>query len=155
MVTGWTADGPWSVTLDSRLMTTTAPVADPLVAWPSRGSTNPPAVRRPAIADAPREVTGRTAFPDCGSSELDADQAAFDCFLGAVLHGTPAEMIEHVYGTEGGAITLLYRFAGVGAVRTYHFESGHWHRADGGVILGPPGHSWDFEPWTGTDVVLS
>ena len=60
-------------------------------------------------------------------------------------------MLEHVYGTEGQAVTWLYRFDGHGAVLRYDYAEGGWDRQAGSMILGILPMTWDFDPWYGTD----
>lgn len=76
------------------------------------------------------------------------------CFQAAVLAGRPAELLDRVYGTEGGEITLLYRFDGRGAILRYSQDSGEWLRQAGSMNLGVTPDMWSFDPWWGTDKQL-
>ena len=76
------------------------------------------------------------------------------CFRDAVLAGRVAELVENVSGTEGGAITWLFRFNGRGAISRYAGSGGHWSRQSGSMILGITPLIWDFDPWSGTEVQL-
>lgn len=108
-------------------------------------------MKRPVIEGAPREVATRTPYPFCGSAELGDPSSALGCSRDAVLAGRPAELIDHVYGTEGGAITWLYRFDGQGALVRYSYDAGRWLRQAGTMILGITPTTRDFDPWWGTD----
>jgi hypothetical protein len=83
----------------------------------------------------------REPFPYCGATDAadpdSPDLRVAACFLDAVLAGRPAEAIHTVYGTEGGSITQLDRFAGTGAVVRFERE-GHapWTRRQGLINLG-------------------
>lgn len=149
-VTGWTSDGSLTVALDSRLTTVGIPTTDPSIVWPEAGSSVVPAVSRPDLEGAPAEVVDRTPFPYCGEAEVGLPEEIEACFRDAVLSGRSAEMIDRVYGTEGGAITWLYRFDGHGAIVRYSQEGGAWQRQAGSMILGILPMTWSFDPWSET-----
>jgi hypothetical protein len=149
VVTGWSSDGPVSVTIDSRLSTVTAPVADPSATWPPPGPVRVMPVKRPPIAGAPSEVSTRTPYPLCGIADMlgDANPGAFECFESAVLDERAAELLFHVFSTEGEPITWLYRYSGHGAVLRYESSSDSWLRQAGALVLGPVSAAdWSFEP---------
>jgi hypothetical protein len=159
VVFGWTSQGAMSVALDSRLTTVTAPVPEPVAAWPDPGAPTVPPIQRPVIPGAPMEVATRTPYPFCGRDDtaVALKPAVARCFIDAVIVGRPAEFIEQVYDTEGGAILQLYRFSGQGAPVRYEGENGVWSRQAGGLILPPPPPASvgvDFEPWPETYAVV-
>ena len=87
-------------------------------------------------------------------------QAVDACFRAAVLEGRRAEMIDQLYGTEGGSVLRIYRFDGSGRLTMIqHDQSVNgdgtsndiWRRVEGGMILGITPSAWDFDPWDGTD----
>jgi len=162
VVLGWTTAGWVSVALDSRLTTVTAPqpVPVPAAAWPELPGPPPiSAIQRPVIPGAPREVATRTPYPFCGRDDtaVALNPAAARCFIDSVVTGRPAEFIEQVYDTEGGADLQLYRFSGQGAPVRYEGEAGLWYRQAGGLILSPPPPTpvgVGFEPWPETYTVV-
>lgn len=151
-VTGWTGPDAFSVALDSRLETVGMPTPDPDAIWPLAGSSPIPAVDRPVLKGAPAEIALRTAYPYCGRAEIGQPESVMGCFRDAVLAGRRAELLERVFGTEGGEITRLYRFDGRGALLIYQYSDGGWFRQAGSMILGFTPGAFDFEPWWGTEV---
>jgi hypothetical protein len=147
-VTGWSADGPLTTTLDSRLTTVTVPARDARAKWPLAGQPVAARVQRPVIAGAPRELQGRQAYPFCGRVETGSPEILTACFRTWVLLGQPVELLEVVHGTEGGAITWLFRYDGRGAITRYAGDAGGWQRQFGSMILGPGPDTWDFEGWS-------
>jgi hypothetical protein len=147
-VTGWTATEVLSVALDSRLTTVGRPVPDTTAVWPAPDSSSVPGVERPVIKGAPADFAARTPFPFCGRAELDEPPAVIACFRDAVLGRRPAELVQTVFGTEGGDIIRVYRFEGRGAVLMYTLESGPWVRRPGSLVLGLEPGGWDFDPWS-------
>ena len=148
-----------SVALDSRLDQVTVTTEDPSASWPSASSTERPSAEALTVADAPREISRRKAFPSCGVDDIargerdDPDR----CFLDAVLTGGRAEFLEFAYGTEGGRFQFFYRYDGGGAPQRYRTDdAGSWVREDGALILNPEccRSSWSFEPWSGTETRL-
>ncbi len=163
-VTLWTASQAFDVALDARVQTVPPPsiAIDP--AWPAPGDATAPAVRRPIIKGAPREVARREPYPYCGRADVGDPPEVLGCFRSAVLAGRPAEMIERAYGTEGGPIVMIYRYAGQGRVILLRHDNSvdangraadEWWRDEGAVILGITPLTWSFEPWDGTDAKLS
>ena len=146
-VVGWTASEAFSVGLDSRLDTVATPVQGAAAPWPVAGSSAAPAAKRLDLGGAPKEVADRTPYPFCGEAEIGEPASVTVCFRDAVLSGRSAEMIEHVFSTEGDPVTWLFRFGGHGAVTRYMAEKGHWQRQAGSMILGVTSTSWDFDPW--------
>ena len=151
-VTLWTTDRAYLVELDSRLRAVPAPavVTDPV--WPSSDASPEPAVERPTVKGAPREVARREPYPFCGRTELDDPTAVLGCFRDAVLTGREAEMINEAYSTEGAGILWLYRYAGSGRLISYERIGGDWSRSEGALGLGISPLTWDFKPWTGTSL---
>jgi hypothetical protein len=160
-VTAWPVSGgrTWhvSLTYSADAIAVGIPVPGPAAAWPasdlSGGSI--PALSRPSIDGAPREVTARTPLPYCGASERDANTAAIRCLIDAVLAAEPAELRVNTSGTEGGQITLLYRFLGHGAVVEYAGGEGAWHRTAGSLIPNPDGATFSFDPWAQGGVAVT
>ena len=154
-ITAWTDQGAYTIALDSRLLTVALPIEDPTPVWPSPANASEPASVAPTIAGAPSVIANRVAHPYCGHTTLGQPPDVSSCFRDAVLAGRPAEMIETVFGTEGGEVTWLDRFDGHGAVlRFSQFMSEPWRRQAGTLILGIGPQTWDFDPWGGTDVAL-
>jgi hypothetical protein len=152
----WTASSAYDVALDGRDETVPPPVIVSNPGWPSSGSGALPAVRRPAIPSAPAEVARRTPYPFCGRAELSDPPRVPACFRAAVLAGRRVEMIDQVYGTEGGAILQIDRYDGEGRIIQYQHDQSvngdgtatdHWSRSEGAMILSPDSFGWDFEPW--------
>jgi hypothetical protein len=159
-VTVWTATRVFAVHLDSRLETVGHPSIGMNGDWPAGGDAPAPKVARPTIKDSPREVAARKPYPFCGRAEMGEPPRVLACFRDAVLDGRHAEMIEQVYGTEGGAILWIYRYDGQGRlVRFQHDTSVNndggtndtWRRNEGAMILGINPLAWDFDPWDGTE----
>jgi hypothetical protein len=148
-VTGWTASQAFSVKLDARLKTVERPAAIAAGRWPDPGTSGSPAVKRESIKGAPKEVADRTPFPFCGHAEVGRPEAVTLCFRDAVIAGSAVEMIERVFGTEGGEILDLYRYDGHGPVILYERDGNTWHRQEGSMIMGPTPPTWAFEPWFG------
>jgi hypothetical protein len=157
---GWTAEGALRIELDSRMTTVTAPVRDPTASWPAAGTAPAPPVDRPDIPGAPAEIRDRVPYPFCGSASFGQPPAAMACMRSAVLAGRPAELIDTATGTEGGSFTILYRFDGRGAISRAmdpvdaNGRAGPWLRQWGTLILGITPSTWDFDPWSGTDLQL-
>ena len=61
------------------------------------------------------------------------DGVARRCFLNGVLAGSPVEFATSTSGTEGGALTMLIRFAGAGGVEYLTGEDAQWTRAFAGI----------------------
>lgn len=164
-VTVWTASRAYKVSLDSRVDTVIGPTPlDDDSAWPTSGGALAPAIARPSIKGSPREVAKREPYPYCGRAELGEPPEVDACFRAAVLEGRPAEMIDQVYGTEGGAILRIYRYDGAGRITMFqHDQSANgldgttkdaWGVVEGSMILGITPAAWDFDPWDGTDKQL-
>jgi hypothetical protein len=160
-VTAWTATQAFAVQLDSRLETVVQPSVVDDDAWPAAGNGPAPAVGRPSIKGAPREVAQRDTYPFCGRAELGEPPDVGGCFRDAVLAGRRVEMVERVYGIEGGEVLWIYRYDGDGRlIRYQHDQSdsgdGHfndtWRRDEGAMILGITSQAWDFDPWWGTEL---
>jgi hypothetical protein len=75
--------------------------------------------------------------------------------------GRKAEMIERVFGTEGGEMLWIYRYDGSGRiVRYFHDQTvggnggsaDTWGRSQGAMILGITPLAWDFDPWSSTQL---
>ncbi len=151
-VTGSSAKGIFTVRIDSRLQRIDVLAPDAARAWPPAGLSHPPAVARPDVGAAPAEITGRVPYPFCGKAELGDPPTTLGCFRDAVVTGRPAELLQTVFGTEGGTLTWLFRFDGRGAVTRYAGSDGKWQRQSGTLILGITPLAWDFDPWPDTDV---
>jgi hypothetical protein len=149
-VTAWTASAAFSVELDSRLQTVGIPFEDAAATWPAAGSSVAPLLHRIRISGAPAEVARRTPYPYCGTAQLSDPPTVAKCFRDAVLAGRPAEMVEHLFATEGGAILWLSRYSGHGAIVRYERYAGQWIRQSGAMYLGIDDGTFDFEPWDGT-----
>jgi hypothetical protein len=149
-VTGWTADGAFTIDVDSRLTTITNPTTDDSTAWPIRGSAPSPETERPLVANAPESVTNRMPYPFCGHLEFGQPPAVSNCFLGAVLGNRTAEVIETQYGMEGGEFTTVYRFDGHGTVALFRETENAWRAYVGGLALNPSGGGWTFDGWNGS-----
>ena len=91
--------------------------------------------------------TTRVPYPNCGHAELGEPTSVLRCVRDAVLAGRPAEMTETLFGTEGGEILRVYRFAGAGAIQLYQRFEGAWITQPGSMIIGPGEDTWSFEPW--------
>ena len=152
-VTGWTVEGAMSVELDARFMSVTGPVPDPGATWPEAGAFGPVPVKREAIKGAPKEVAARRPYPFCGRAEVGRPPEILACFRAAVLAARPAEMIERVFGTEGGEILWLFRYSGRGALARYEQDGTHWVRQVGTMNLGITPAAWAIEQWS-SGVVL-
>ena len=152
-VTGWTAEGAFSTSLDSRLKSVTAPTRQPAVYWPAAAASVDPQAAKPGLARAPGELRDRVAYPFCGRAEVDQPAAVIGCFRDAVLDGRKAEVFQLVYGTEGGDIVWLFRYDGHGALVRYSEESTRWRRQVGSLILGPTPTTWSFDPCSGGDLL--
>lgn len=156
-VTVWTASGAYEVGLDSRIDTVTGPTpVDGVSAWPVSGSATSPAVDRPTIKGSPPAVAKRDPYPYCGQAEMGEPSEVDACFRAAVLDGRPAEMIDKLYGTEGGAILRIYRFDGSGRIKMFQHDGNAngdgstndvWRIVEGSMILGITTSAWDFDPW--------
>ncbi len=155
-VTIWTATGAFSIRLDSRLETVVLAAATQDAIWPAPGNEPAPEAFRPSINGAPDELARRDPYPFCGRAEIGDPPEVLGCFRDAVLTGRKAEMIERVYGTEGGEMLWIYRYDGSGRlVRYFHDQtiggdggsSDRWGRSDGAMILGITPPTWDFDPW--------
>jgi hypothetical protein len=153
-VMGSSAEAIFAVRIDSRLQTIDVLVPDGARAWPPAGLSRPPAVARPDVGAAPAEITARVPYPFCGKADLGDPTTTLGCFRDAVVAGRPAELVQTVFGTEGGTLTWLYRFDGRGAVTRYAGSDGKWQRQSGTLILGITPLAWDFDPWPDTDVAL-
>ena len=163
-VTLWTASQAFSVELDARLATVAPPSIAPDPVWPAPGGTPEPAVRRPSIEGAPREVADREPYPYCGKAQVAGLPGVVACFRDAVLAGRPAEMIHQRPSTEGGENIEIYRYRGQGRVVLLRSDggldaTGHpadtWQRTEGALILGITPLTWDFDPWDGTMRVIA
>lgn len=162
-VTAWTPTRALSVRLDSRLAFVSEPLADEDAVWPPAGNGPNPAVKRPSITGAPREVRDRDPYPFCGMAEIGDPPQVLGCFRDAVLAGRRAEMIQRLFGTEGGELLVIYRYDGQGRLVAYEHNqtvggdgqtADTWRRAEGAMILGITSQSWDIETWWGTDQAL-
>jgi len=158
-VTVWTATQAFSVHLDSRLETVGQANAGAHDDWPEAGDAPAPEVARPTIAGAPQEVAAREPYPFCGRAEIGDPPVVLACFRDAVLDARRAEMIDRVYGIEGGEILWIHRYDGQGRlVRLQHDVSvdndgrtnDTWQRYEGAMILGITPLTWDLDPWYGT-----
>ena len=69
------------------------------------------------------------------------------CFRDSVLLGRPAEAVIASFGTEGGEVLDIVRFAGEGALTRYRKADGRWVRQNGSLVLDPPAGSWAFAAW--------
>ena len=147
----WTAGHAYSVRLDSRLDTVPPATVVTNDSWPSSGGSPEPAVVRPSIKDAPREVARREPYPFCGRAGDELQEPdVLGCFRDAVLTGRRAEMIERLYATEGGEILWLYRYDGNGRLVRYQRFGTEWLRSEGAMLLGVTPPAWDFDPWVTT-----
>ena len=147
-ITAWTASRSYSVKLDSRLDTVPTPALVDDAEWPSGTAGPAPAPKRQPITGAPREVADREAYPFCGRAELGHPPEVLGCFRDAVLAGRAAEMIQVLYGTEGGQILRIYRYGGTGRLVFYQREGRTWRRVEGAMILGITPAAWSVDPWT-------
>jgi hypothetical protein len=152
----WTASNAYRVNIDWRRDTSLPPAVAINPAWPNANAAPAPAVRRPAIKSAPAEVARRTPYPFCGRAVINDPPSVATCFRNAVLAGRPVEMIETVYGTEGGAILRIDRYDGNGRIIQYQHDQSvngdgtaadQWLRNEGAMILLPNSFAWDFTPW--------
>ena len=159
-VIAWTSTQTLSIQLDSRLDTVPLPSVANDAVWPAPGGEPEPAVRREAIKGAPHVVADREPYPYCGRAETHNPASVLGCFRDAVLAGRRAEMIDRLYGTEGGELLVIYRYDGHGRLIAYEHDqtvggdgqvSNAWRRAEGAMNLGITPLGWDFEPWWGTD----
>ena len=150
-VTIWTESLALKVQLDSRLQSVQQPVVSNDDAWPAPGSEPEPPVSRPSIEGAPSAVADRDPYPFCGRAEIGEPSSVLGCFRDAVLTGRKAEMINRVYGTEGGEILWIYRYDGAGRLRRFQQDGTNWAMNEGAMILGITPQTWDFDPWWGTE----
>ncbi len=153
-VVGWSNGNAYSTVVDARLLRVPVPTPEDSIEWPAFGPSEAPPVQRPTIKNAPAEIADRTPYPFCGRAELGDPPEVDGCFRDAVLAGRPAEMIERVYGTEGGVILRLYRFAGHGAIIGYQHGEGRWIRQFGTMLLSNYEAHWDMGPWDQPPKVL-
>lgn len=146
----WTATQAFSIPLDARLQTVAPPslVADP--AWPAADDRPAPGVRRPTIRGAPRAVTRRVPYPFCGRIEIGDPPQVLGCFRDAVLTGRRAELVQRLYGTEGGEVLRIFRYEGSGRVTCDQRVATVWRRIEGAMVLGITPLAWDLDPWTET-----
>jgi hypothetical protein len=143
-----TAEGVFVVDLDGRLRSTSVPRSAPGPFWPDAGSSSVPATSRPAIANAPAEINGRTALPYCGKTDDGNPASVAACFRDAVLAGRAAELDGLGHATEGGDVLQVFRFGGTGSVVVYsHFD--RWIKQTGALILNPDRTGWSLDPWDG------
>jgi hypothetical protein len=155
-VIAWTTTNEaWSTVIEVGLPEGSGVWASPAVretkpSWPSLEAKTP-AIRRPTIDGAPSIVAGRPPYPFCGTIEpFGGGDAAkgWSCFLAAVLAGRPAELLEHAVSGGGDPLVMVYRYSGAGAVVRFSGAGGKWNRANGSIILPPPGTTvWSYEPW--------
>ncbi len=146
-VVGWAGGDAYSTVIDVRHSTVPVPMPESSIEWPTFGSSEPPMVARPTIKNAPTEVAERTPYPFCGRAELGDPPSVIACFRDAVLAGRPAEMIQRVYGTEGGVLLQVFRFSGRGAIVRYLRGEGHWSRQFGTLSLSSDATGWSMSPW--------
>ncbi len=139
---------------NSRVESVPQPVVSNDDVWPAPDTEPEPPVSRPSIQGAPRQVADRDPYPFCGRAEMDAPPAVLACFRDALLSGRKAEMINRVYGTEGGEILWIYRYDGDGRLVRYQQDGLSWHSNEGAMILGITPQTWDFDPWWGTELRL-
>jgi hypothetical protein len=160
-VTIWTPTEAITVRLDSRLETLPLPSVTKDAAWPPAGNGPAPEVSRPPLKDAPDELGNRDSYPFCGQAEIGDPPEVLGCFRDAVLAGRKAEMIERVFGTEGGEMLWIYRYDGSGRLVRYSHDqtvggdgrsADSWARSDGAMILGITPLTWDFDPWSATQL---
>ena len=159
-VTVWTATDAFSIQLDSRLEAVPSLAATHDALWPAAGGEPAPGAARPSISGAPPALSDRDAYPYCGRAELGDQPEVLGCFRDAVLAGRPAEMIQRVYGTEGGEILWIYRYDGQGRLIRYAHDTSvtgdgqatdTWSRTEGAIVLGISPWGWDFDPWSATE----
>jgi len=155
----WMGTRAFTVQLDSRLATVPLPSVPNDDAWPPAGNGPAPDVARPSIDGAPPEIAGREPYPFCGRAEFGDPPEVLGCFRDAVLAGRPAELIDQLYGTEGGELLWIYRYGGHGRLIRYQHDQtvaddgrtvDAWGRSEGAMILGITQLAWDFDPWAGT-----
>lgn len=155
LVTGWTAGGTFRVALDARSTAVIGPeairAAD--VAWPAVALAPERAVKRPILAGAPAEVARRAPLPYCGRAEVGLPASTMGCFRRAILSGRPAEIDQQLFGTEGGSVVAIDRYAGGGAVVHYLEADGAWHRQTGSIVLGVEPDGWSFVPWADDTII--
>ncbi len=123
------------------------PVAGMNAPWPATTVPVSPAADASPIDDAPPVIAARDPYPSCGHAEDGQTASVGRCFRDLVLAGRPVEMTETLFGTEGGEVLRLYRFAGAGAIRMYQRFEGDWMTQPGSMIIGPGLDTWSFEPW--------
>jgi hypothetical protein len=154
-LTAWVGHLVWTTDVDGRSETATLPTTTGEVVWPSLAA-GVPAIQRPRVAEASAEVNRRAPLPFCGSAEMGEPPTVDRCFLAAVFAGRPAEMIETLYGTEGGTIHRVTRFTGTGAIATFQnsvdaqAQPLPWFHHLNRVSLGVTPEHWTAEPIDGT-----
>lgn len=153
MVVAWGFSGAVAFRIDSRLDSTSAAEHLTVDPWPRPSTLPAPEVRREVPDSAPAAVASRSAYPYCGRATFDTPQQVLTCFRDSVLLGLPAEAIKASFGTEGGEVIEIVRFAGRGAISRFQQADGRWVFQHGSLILGVPGGSWAFDPWDAGDVV--
>ena len=155
----WTATDAFSIGLDSRLESVALAAAAQDADWPAPGNGHAPQTSRPSLDGAPDDLAGRDPYPFCGRAEIGDPPEVVGCFRDAVLAGRKAEMIERVYGTEGGEMLWIYRYDGSGRLVRYSHDqtisgdggsADSWGRSEGAMILGITPLTWDFDPWFST-----
>ncbi len=151
-VTLGTATQAFSIQLDARSETVPQPSIANGPVWPATGLEPAPEVAEPLIEGAPDEVASGDAYPFCGTALVNDPPSVLGCFRDSVLAGRPAAMFQHLYGTEGDELLRLYRFDGGGPVVRYQRDGTAWRRSEGAMILGITPLTWNFDPWTDTQL---
>jgi len=143
-----TDEGVFVVDLDNRLRSISIPRPAVAPFWPDAGSSSVPPMSKPAIANAPSELNGRSALPYCGKTDDGSPASVAACFRDAVLSGRPAELEGLSHATEGGDVLQVFRFTGTGSVFVYsHFD--RWIKQSGALILNADRSGWSVDPWNG------
>ena len=152
-ITGWIDANPWTVVLrvdENGVVMATVPSPAAGASWPVETDAIP-AITRPVIDGAPKQVARRDAYPFCGGVEVGAWAAylaGWHCFAAAVYAGRPAELLVDAVSGEGVPIIELLRFSGTGALIAYTGSGGHWVVSSGSLML-PATDTLEpaFAPW--------
>lgn len=119
--------------------------------WPDSLQAAKPVSGTPSLPALPLELRNRTVVPYCGVRGGPTVEGPAGCFLAAVIDARPAEVLDN--GLQGGT-TSLYRFDGANAILRYFYDGTAWRRGAGALLLHRGSLSWDFDPWSETEVPI-
>ena len=98
-----------------------------------------PSVATADVGAAPAVIANRPAMPLCGTERAGLagpfDAGARNCFMTALLAGSPAEFASRRADVGGAPFLELWRFGGSGPVTVYREESGGWSELRCGIVI--------------------